>query len=546
MEKRKSAKRVSFIAQDAIEGYTFIACYLIGVVRMIFFLNRVSDEGIAHYAYAFELYNILYIISSLAIAKAMSCMVSLRHAKGLYKNRTKIFQYAIVRAVFISIIFAALLFFASNSLSISFLADANVSLALKCLSIALIPAAGLNVIGYYMKGMGMKVPHSVAQILEQIVNLIVTLSVGTVLFRYGSKVSSLLVDDTKKNAYGAAAGALGVFGGAVIGCIFLVVILLLFKSMLHKQKLSDTTKSIEKYKDIALNSEYMAAGIMLSLLFMSVATFINQLFYFHLAKKASLFENYGAFYGKVRLFIYIPILFAILMENTLTGQLKRILKKDDVNYARQRIGQSMKELMCLLIPFAVFLGTVCEPIFRLCFRGQIKSAVSMMHFAVIYIVISGLNAITSAALRGMDKTFILTLNQALACLLEVASFAVFFVKSDKPVWGLVYAMLIGGIALCILNSVFVFKKLKYRQEWMNTFVFPLIAGSIIGVINFVICKFLSGLIGDFFTIMICAILSAFIYMMLIIFTGVLREYELLELPFGKYWCMLGKFFNILK
>ena len=548
MEKKKGVKRISFVSQGAIESYTFIACYLIGALRMIFFLNKVSDEGIAHYAYAFECYNILYIITSLALSKTLCPMVAMRQSKGQFKNRDKLYRYALLRSLLFSAVIGIGLFFSSDVLAKGMFGQANVSLALKCLGIALIPAAFLNVATGYLKGMGMKMPGCIAQIVEQIVNLIVTPAVGGALFMYGSKVSALLEDETKKNAFGAAAGSIGVLSGALFGALFLIFILFLFRSMLKKDTLTDVTKTVEHYKELAGNMEFTTAFTMISLLFDSIAVFVNQLFYFHFAKgkESSLATAYGAFYGKVRVFVFMPLLLAFLMETVLTGQIRRILKKDDVNHARQRVDQSLKELMCLLMPLAVFLGITAEQTFQLFYKGQIKIAVSMMHFAVIYIVLAGIAAITSAVLMGMDKKGIHTVNQGISCLIEIVSFALFFMNTKTPVYGIVYAMFAGVIARILLNSVILVQKLKYQPDWFGVFLMPLGASAVMGIIDFVICKFMSDALGEIFTLLICGILSCLIYMMIIMLTATLKEYELMELPFGKYFCRLGKMLGILK
>lgn len=548
MEKKKSTKRISFVLQNGIESCVFLVCYLIGALRMIFFLNRVSDEGIAHYAYAFEFYNLLYIITSLAMSRALTKLVAIKQAKGQYKNREKYFRYGLVRAVLLSILAGLIVFFASDILAETFFKQYNVALAVKCLGTALVPAAFMAAFGGYLRGMGLKMPVAIAQITEQLVNLLVTMATGGVLFGYGSKVSALLQDETKKNAFGAAAGAFGVFAGALCAALFLLLILFLFRPMLQKERLSDTTKAAEHYTEIGMVTERTALFPMLSLLLTSAAVFVNQVLYFHLAKgkEQTLTAGYGTFYGKVRVFLFLPVLLAILMQGVLTGQLRKILKKDDVTHAKQRIEQSLRELMVLLIPIAVFLGVLAEPVFSLCYKGKVQTAVSMMHFGVIYIILFGILAVTGAVLDGMAQTLVGCLGQGIGFIAEVLSFALFFVKAKTPVYGLVYAMILGVCVQLLFNCAFIVKKLRYKPELFSTFLIPTGASAIMGGIDFCVLHFLGDRLGEIFTLCICLILSVVIYLLIIMVTAVLKEHEFLELPFGRYVVMLGRMLGLMK
>ena len=547
MEKRKNGKKISFVAQGGIEHYTMLICYLIGALRMFFFLNKISGEGISHYAFAFEGYTILYILCSLAISKALARMVNARQSRKQYRNRSRLFRYVFFRVCILSISAGVLVFFMADRIGWNLLGDPNTTLTLQCLAVALFPASLFALLGHYFNGMGMKVPYCIAQIIESIVNLAVTLIAGNLLFGYGTKVSSLLYDDTRKNAFGAAAGAAGIFAGSVFGILFLILIMALLRQTFAGNKREDATRVPESFAEIAKNAEYLGLKAMLPLLFTSLAVFFNQLLYFKFAKGdfRVLASEYGIYYAQVRIWIFFPVLFGTMIENTLSGQLKRVLKKEDFHYAADRIGKSLKELMNLLIPVTVFLFVCAKPVIRLFYNGNTDLAVSLLKTSAVLIVLSGISSVFAAVLRSMEKDWLLAGMQGAACVVEVLSFGLIFMGSGKPVMGLVYAMLTGAVVKMFGLGMIVMIKLKYSPEFVFTFGVPLILSAVMGGIDFLICLFLADALGSFFTLLICGLLSSVLYMAVVIATRTLRTNELLEMPFGQYWCKLARYTGMI-
>lgn len=65
---------------------------LIGMIYRIPMANIIGDEGNGVYSAAFEIYNILLIISSYGMPMAVSKMVSAKISQKRYKSAYKIFR----------------------------------------------------------------------------------------------------------------------------------------------------------------------------------------------------------------------------------------------------------------------------------------------------------------------------------------------------------------------------------------------------------------------------------------------------------------------
>ena len=90
--------------QGAILGMSSIIVRLIGVVYRIPLTNIIGDKGIGYYSVAFDIYQILLLLSSYSLPLAVSKMVSARVALEQHKRVRKIFFSALIFAEIVGFI----------------------------------------------------------------------------------------------------------------------------------------------------------------------------------------------------------------------------------------------------------------------------------------------------------------------------------------------------------------------------------------------------------------------------------------------------------
>ena len=91
------------------------------------------------------------------------------------------------------------------------------------------------------------IPTSVSQLVEQIVNAVVSIVAGVYLYEYGTKVAALLRDDAFAPAWGAAGGTLGTGAGAVAGLLVLLIMFFVHKRRMRKNILKDNAKYVDSF-----------------------------------------------------------------------------------------------------------------------------------------------------------------------------------------------------------------------------------------------------------------------------------------------------------
>ena len=227
MAKKKS--RNNFMLHGAILGVSSILVRVIGLIYRIPLINILGEKGNAYYSIAFDVYSILLLLSSYSLPLAVSKMVSARNAKNQFKNLKRVFFMAISFSILVGLIAFCITFFGAD-----FFAKINdcpqCVIALRVLSPALVILSVLGVLRGFFQGFGTMIPTAVSNILEQIVNAVVSLVAASALFKQGQLISESQYGFTNiPEAYGAAGGTLGTVMGALFAMLFMIFLFLTFR-----------------------------------------------------------------------------------------------------------------------------------------------------------------------------------------------------------------------------------------------------------------------------------------------------------------------------
>ena len=98
MPRRSSGRAGSFVIQGTILAVAGIIVRLIGLLYRVPMTNIIGDEGMGYYSTAFNVYNIMLILSSYSLPLAVSKMVAARMARGQYASTVRVFHTALAYA----------------------------------------------------------------------------------------------------------------------------------------------------------------------------------------------------------------------------------------------------------------------------------------------------------------------------------------------------------------------------------------------------------------------------------------------------------------
>jgi len=545
-QNRKSS---NFIVQGSILAIAGIISRLIGLCYRMPLQRTIGDAGMGYYSAAFQIYSIMLIISSYSLPTAVSKLVAARIAKGQYKNARKIYRGALLFATISGGITCLIVLFGADWLAGSLMSLPNSAIALRVLAPTLLIVALMGVIRGYFQGNGTMTPTAISQLIEQIINAIVSVVAAIALFNYGTKVSGILRDNRYAAAYGAAGGTLGTGAGALAGLIVLVVMLLSSSMPVNRKLRKDPTRITESYGKIFTVLILTIMPIILSTTIYNISDTLDQGIFNYLMDKKGFSDMKAAWWGifstKYKVLTNVPVALASAIGASMMPSLTTCIERGEVKAARHKISTAMRFTMILSIPCAVGLAVLGKPIIGMLFSGEIDLPAQLLRYGSISVVLYGMSTLSNGILQGIDKMNVPVRNAAIALVLHLGVLYLTLDVMDLKLYGVVISCIFFGLAMCILNWLSIKKYLKYRQEIKRTFIIPIIASTIMGIIcaltNFLLVKVISPAIS----VLISIVIGAIVYFLILVRLRGVKESEIRGLPGGNIIAGIGQFLHIL-
>lgn len=549
----KNRKKSNYIVQGSILAVASILVRVIGLVYRVPVTRILGPVGNSYYSAAYEVYSMMLLISSFSLPLAVSKLVSARMAKGQVRGAYKIFQCTLIFALVSGGIASLLVYFGAGFFSEVIVNTPESRLALQVLAPTILIVALMGCIRGYFQGLGSMVPTAISQIVEQIINAAVSIGAAWLLFGYGKKLDALFSTETAAYAYGAAGSTLGTGLGALAGFLFLLFLMFIYSRVMKRRRILDRHGRVESTGEIYYLLMVTILPVILSTAVYNISGIIDQGIFKHLMayKKydsMKIDELWGIFSGEYKLLTNVPIAVASAMASSTIPALTRARVNKDRREMRKKTENSIRFVMVISIPCAVGLSVLAEPILQLLFgaKDHIRLSASLLQMGTLSVVLYGMSTLTNGILQGMDKMRLPVIHAAISLVLHVGLLVFLVMVGDLNIYAVVWANIFFAFMMCVLNSRSIAKYMRYRQEFVRTFLIPLTASGIMGVAAFGIHKGLITAVksNTIATLAACAA-AVLVYGISLLLLKGLTEEELLSFPKGRMLVKLAKKLRLL-
>ncbi|MBP1754747.1 MAG: hypothetical protein H6Q59_1145 [Firmicutes bacterium] len=542
------SKSNHFLVQGSILAVASILVRVIGLLYRIPMVRIIGKEGMGLYTNAFEVYNIALILSSYSIPLAVSKLVAVRRINKEHRNSYRIFLSAMMFAIVVGLIASLLVFFGANLLAHLLFDSPDTTLPLQVLAPTIFVFSVMGVLRGFYQGKNTMIPTAVSQVLEQIINAIVSVAASWILIRNNSAAPNM-------SAYGAAGGTLGTFIGACVALLFLLFVFVIYKPVLNKQMRHDTTEHRETYPELFKLLALTIAPIILSQTVYQISGLIDSSLFGHIMNGKTIapfdlpvliregavagqqyiekFRNtlIGIYSGEYRLLTNVPVAIATAVGAAIVTTVTADMTRGWIDSIRHKVHAAVKFNMVIAIPAAVGMGVLAAPFMTLIFGDNFQLSANLMMLGSISIVFYAYSTVSTAILQGINRMRMPVIHSAIS--LGVHIIIVFLLLYFTPLS--TYALVIGNVTfpmvVSILNWIAIARYLDYQQEVVKTFVIPAVSAGLMGVVTFFAYQGLMLWVGN----MILATLASFviallIYFSLLIFMKGISEEELGFIP----------------
>lgn len=537
MSSEQKKSNGGFLIQGMILAAAGVITRLIGIAYRIPVNNILGDEGQGLYGCAFSIYNIALLLTSYSLPLAVSKLVSARVSKKEYKNAMRIFKSAMIFALVVGAIVGILIFTFSDFIAGDLYSQKYSAYALRVLAPGLFIVAVMGVLRGFFQGMGTMIPTALSQILEQIVNAIVSIIGASYLLEMGKKAAESNAEPSLPFAYGAAGGTLGTVSGALFGLIFLITVFGIFYPRMKRRVFRDKNINLETYGDIYKILLLTIAPVILSTAIYNISETLDIGIFSnvmtaqgHTEKETA--ELLGMFTGKYNTLINIPLAIANSLGAALIPSLTATVTTGNKKDINSKINMVIRFVMMFAIPCFVGFLVMAEPILDLLYSGNIEIPARMLQLGAITVVFYCMSTVTNAILQGVNKMTTPVKHGAISLILHLVGLYIMLVFFKWGIYAVVAGNIIFSLSMCVLNARALKKATRYRQETNRTFVVPLEAATIMGVVIFGFKFALEFVLPKTVMTLVVLIIAVVVYGISLLKLGGLTPDEVVALPKG--------------
>lgn len=539
--------------QGSILAMASIVSRIIGLIYRIPLIGIIGDVGMDYYATAFEIYNNLLIISSYSLPLAVSKLVAADMSRGRKKNAFRVFRGALVFAAVTGGVAALILFFGAEAFTEAMKTPFSI-FAVRVLIPTLIVVAVLGVLRGFFQGLGSMMPTAISQVLEQIVNAIVSIWAAYVLYKYGMKVGAILGNqENYAAAYGAAGGTLGTGIGAVAALLFSCFVLFAYMYAFKRQTKREGMSKVDSYRHIFHTLIITIIPVLLSTTIYNCNTLIDMAIFKNIASA----QGYsaleistwnGVYTGRYKTLINVPISIASALAASSVPALTAAYTKKNLEEVRSQINSAIRFIMLISIPCAVGMGVLAEPILKLVhLSDESGMATVMLQYGAVSIVFFSLSTLSNGLLQGINRMKEPVKNAALALVLHIIVLVVLMYGFKLNIYAVIFANAAFGLIMSLLNALSIRKYVGYRQEIVKTFLIPGLSAGIMGVVVWGAYKGLIYLLRiNAVATLLSIIIGVVVYFALMLLLKGMGEAELRRIPKGHLLVKLAKKAHLLK
>lgn len=546
-QKRSRKRRaVNFVVQGGILAMAGILVRMIGMLYRMPLNDIIGKQGNGYYTSAFNVYNILLILSSYSMPVAVSKMISARIARGEYRNCSRILKAALIYATVIGCAASLALWFGAD-LFADMIRTPFSRYALKSLAPTIWIMAYLGVLRGYFQGTGTMVPTAISQILEQIINAVVSVTAAGILFNAGMSMNAAQGANEYSYALGAAGGTIGTGAGALTALVYFLILSFSKRREMGERVREDASGRTESYRRLVHILTITVLPIVISSGIYNCSNVVDNYLFgqgmYRLGYTSDSIATYWGVLGQYQLLFNIPVAVSNALSSSLIPSLTRAVAGRNRKEKLQRIATAIRFSLLIAIPAAVGITVLAKPVCNLLFISEDNTMLIRLSVAgSLAVVFYSLSTVTNAILQGLNRLDVPIHHAVMALVVHVAVLETCLMVFKMGIYSVVLANIVFAFVMCLLNGHSISKFVRYRQEYKKTVILPTLCSLLMGAAAYATYRLLYGVLprsmmkgrlGLAMVVLPAVAVAVVVYSLLLVRLRAVDREELMTMPGGK-------------
>ena len=520
-----SERKQNFLQGTALLAMATAIVKVIGAIYKIPLNTIIGKQGFSYYSTAYEIYNVLLMISTAGLPVAMSRMISQASSLG-HNNRIRRI-YKTSRAIFLTLgIAGSLLMTVFCRQLAQFQNQPDAWAAIGALGPCVLLICIMSTFRGFFQGHGNMLPTSVSQVLEAIVKLIV-----------GMLAALALLKSTKSVPLAAGGAILGVTVSCLASSMYLF-------SRFRKsyQALAPTDEEAESYGEtakrlmaIAIPITIGSAGLQI-LTMLETKIYMGQLLGLGLTQMEA--DSMKGIYNMSQTIYNMPCAFITPITISIIPAITSHLTLKNYTGAKATEESAIRVMALIAMPCAFGLATLAGPVTALLggYSGaDLALSTRLMSIMGFNIIFNAIVLLSNAMMQAHGHAVVPVVNMFVSGIMRLA---VVYMLTGNPNIGIVGTPI--GAMLCflciaVLNVLSMRRVLENPPAIVKNLIKPFAAAAIMGVFVFGALKLLTA-IGITSRIILCGLpicVGVVVYVAAVLVLKVITREDCLLLPKGE-------------
>jgi O-antigen/teichoic acid export membrane protein len=511
------------------------AVYIAAALMMAFGLvthRIIGDKGAFFVAFPMSVYLFFYTFLVLSVQKAVYIMVRLRARRSQYLNAEANMVRSLRIFAAIGAASALLLMGLAYTIAGRVLGAQRGFIQIMIAGCAVLFMGIQGVYRGYLQGVGFTRPILFSDLLVALVSFITGTVLSAVFYGYGLKVNDLFHVDELSSVYGSVGMLAGTLVGIIVGFIQIII-----SYSIRKNEIAEFAKTgAPRYLD---NKNDVLVGIRPILLLYASPAFmmiVDQCFYCIFMSRAHADVDYktifGIYSGRI---VALTVFLAVVCYVPFIKPMNRVMarfERDEYEGARERFRSLVRHANMFFMPVSVFVFAVNDTLMVALFSKSSAMISTLIMIGAMFVYLCCFAIVLSWLINHMGKSVASMLNIGIAWAVHIVCLVVFVAVLNLSAYGLLLSAIVPFLVYDVLCLMEISKVLTHRQEFFRSFLLPFAASAIAGLVVFLLNRFFVNLIGDILTVVLCAVIYWFIYMIAMLVIRGIRAHELTRIPMG--------------
>lgn len=515
-------KKQSFLHGAAILTVATVLIKILGAVYKIPLMWMLGSTGYGHFIVAFNIYNVLLMISTTGLPVAVSKLVAETQTLGEYNRLRKIFSTSSKLFLALGIVGTAMMLGFSKPLAM-WMRDSESVFAIAALAPSVLFVCIMASYRGYFQGQSNMTPTAISQMIEAVSKPLFGLALVYIVLKLGYGVE-----------IGAAGAIAGGTLGAVIGAGYIIVVYLKHnKSLPVSYEKPDSSKTaLKRILAIAVPITVGSAGLQIINLLDTNITLARLQDVLGYTEKYS--TSLIGLYGSTQAIFGLPTGLIVPLAISVIPHITSNLALDRIKGAK-RVEESAIRITALFsLPCGVGLVVLAMPILRLIYSNlsasELAISTPLMAIQGVAVIFNCLVLLTNSILQAHGRVSDPIYTMFFGGIVKVC--VNWFLVAKIGIVGAPIGTLICYILIAGLNIAIIRRKLTTKPKFFSLFVKPSFAAILMGGAAWLVYSVLSRLISLNLSCLCAVAAGGFVYLILVVALGIITKDDLELIPKG--------------